>query len=324
MYILFFISLIILICGITIGIIGIINYRKDKSTIRNEIIFNLEQDQKGLLIKQEQLKKDINNLIEKKTSLQKDSDNLLTLLTKYREEGKSGIDKELSNFKKLGEERITHENQVREQQLVSEYWKQKAALETEYNKLKDLYLQKLDSLQTNIDDFQGRVDAINRAALRQKELMEQEDFYSIIIPENDRDDIQALQELQFKFNNKNIIPKLIWDVFVRRPVQEMTKRVLAGRESTSGIYKITNKQTGESYIGRSSNIGTRWQNHCKTAIGLESAASSTFHTRLAKDGIWNYTWEILEEVSKDKLGEREAFYIDLYGTKNQLNMKAGG
>ena len=35
-------------------------------------------------------------------------------------------------------------------------------------------------------------------------------------------------------------------------------------------------------------------------------------------------FEILEEVPKDKLGEREKFYIELYGTDTQLNMKKGG
>jgi hypothetical protein len=37
---------------------------------------------------------------------------------------------------------------------------------------------------------------------------------------------------------------------------------------------------------------------------------------MAKDGIWNYTFEILEKVDKDHLASREAYYIDLYGTKN--------
>jgi hypothetical protein len=44
---------------------------------------------------------------------------------------------------------------------------------------------------------------------------------------------------------------------------------------------------------------------------------------LEKDGLWNYTFEILEEVPKDKLTEREKFYIELYGTDKQLNMKKG-
>jgi hypothetical protein len=44
---------------------------------------------------------------------------------------------------------------------------------------------------------------------------------------------------------------------------------------------------------------------------------------MARDGLWNYTFEILEEVDKDHLSSRESYYIDLYGTKTQLNMKAG-
>ena len=109
---------------------------------------------------------------------------------------------------------------------------------------------------------------------------------------------------------------------MRRPTQEMLKRVIAGKD-ISGIYKITNKETQEAYIGKSTNISTRWQNHIKTAIGMGAAAQSTLHTRLETDGVWNYTFEIIEEVDKEHLSEREAYYIDLFGTKKQLNMKSG-
>ena len=41
-------------------------------------------------------------------------------------------------------------------------------------------------------------------------------------------------------------------------------------------------------------------------------------------GIENFTFEFLEEVPKEKLSEREAFYIDLYDTKtNGFNVKNG-
>ena len=128
--------------------------------------------------------------------------------------------------------------------------------------------------------------------------------------------------MDLRLHNRDVIPKLIWDLFIRRPCQEMCKRVTGGRK-ISGIYKITNKKTGEAYVGKTTDITTRWSNHCKTAVGLEGAARATLHNRLSKDGLWNYTWEILEEVDKDNLAAREAFYIDLYGTKNQLNMKSG-
>jgi hypothetical protein len=32
----------------------------------------------------------------------------------------------------------------------------------------------------------------------------------------------------------------------------------------------------------------------------------------------------LEEVPKDKLNEREKYWIDVYGAQNLLNQKAGG
>lgn len=128
--------------------------------------------------------------------------------------------------------------------------------------------------------------------------------------------------MDLKLHNRDVIPKLIWELFIRRPCQEMIKRVTGGRKK-SGIYKITYKKTGEAYVGKTTDFSTRWVNHCKTAIGLEGAARATLHNRLGKDGLWNYTWEILEEVDKDNLSSREAFYIDLYGTKTQLNMKEG-
>ena len=120
--------------------------------------------------------------------------------------------------------------------------------------------------------------------------------------------------MDLKLHNRDAIPNLIWTLYIRRPAQEMIKRVIGGKD-ISGIYKITYKPTKEAYIGKSTSIQTRWQNHIKTAIGLEAAAKSTLHTRMAKDGIWDYTFEIIEEVPKDQLSAREAFYIDLYGTK---------
>lgn len=173
-----------------------------------------------------------------------------------------------------------------------------------------------------LEDFRRRRAAINEAILREKEIKEKEDFYRIMLTENDLSDMKILEEIAPRMKNRDIIPKLIWDTILRRPALEMIKRVTGGKE-ISGIYKITYIKTGESYIGKTTDIKTRWQNHCKTAIGLEAAASSTFHTRLAADGIENYTWEIIEKVPKEKLGEREKYWIDFYGTDSQLNMRKG-
>ena len=229
---------------------------------------------------------------------------------------------EMKSKKELEEVRFEQEKEKRQEAINLYFNKLNAQAETIYKQKKEELQTEITLLQSQFDDFRSRQDSINEAILREKELKEQEDFYSIQVSENDREDIKVLQSMDLRLHNRDVIPKLIWELYIRRPAQEMIKRITAGR-SVSGIYKITYKDTKEAYIGKTTDISTRWQNHIKTAIGLEAAARSTLHTRMAKDGVWNYTFEILEEVPKDQLSMREAFYIDLYGTKQQLNMKEG-
>lgn len=45
---------------------------------------------------------------------------------------------------------------------------------------------------------------------------------------------------------------------------------------------------------------------------------------MKQHGIENFTFELLEEVPKDKLSERETFYIDFYQSKKVgLNERKG-
>lgn len=184
------------------------------------------------------------------------------------------------------------------------------------------YNNELSYLRKELEDFRSRRDAINEAIRRERELIEKEDFYKIQLTQNDIEDIKLLDSMKNRLSHKEVLPKVIWESIARRPVGEMIKRVVG--QKVGGIYKITYIPTGEAYIGRTVNFKDRWQAHIQTALGMEKAASSTLHTHMARNGIWNYNFEILEEVPKDKQSEREKFYIDLYGTQKQLNMKAGG
>jgi group I intron endonuclease len=121
-----------------------------------------------------------------------------------------------------------------------------------------------------------------------------------------------------------LLNKIVYESYVKRPLQEMIKRVLGGK-CPSGIYKITRKSTGEIYIGRAVSVDKRWVEHVKMAFSIGSIAHSTLHTIMEKDGIWNFTFELLEEVPKDQLNEREKYYIDFYDSKNfGMNQKNGG
>lgn len=88
-----------------------------------------------------------------------------------------------------------------------------------------------------------------------------------------------------------------------------------------GIYKITNKNSGKSYIGQSNDIERRFKEH------QQKGASSRIPLDVAiqKYGKDAFTYEIIEECNIDELNEKEQYYIQLYDTKNTgYNCSDGG
>ena len=83
--------------------------------------------------------------------------------------------------------------------------------------------------------------------------------------------------------------------------------------SKCGIYKITNVKNHKCYIGKSVNIYKRWCDHCKSGVGAtEASMTNKLYAAMRKDGIENFTFELLEECPREELNKKEAFYIDLY------------
>lgn len=74
-----------------------------------------------------------------------------------------------------------------------------------------------------------------------------------------------------------------------------------------GIYKITNKLNGKSYIGQSIHCDKRFKEHC---YGKKQFIDETIQL----EGKENFIFELLEECEKDQLNEREDYYIAKYNT----------
>ena len=155
-------------------------------------------------------------------------------------------------------------------------------------------------------------DQIVKALKREEALRQNREFHSISIGKNDKEDISILRDFSKKLHKSAPINKLIWSEYVMRPYGEMADRVL-GKEKHCGIYKITENSTGRAYIGQSSDVRNRWANHLKTALGVDGGAAHTrFHDALGDIGLENFTFELLEDCPKDKLNEREKYYINFY------------
>lgn len=247
---------------------------------------------------------------------------------------KDSISRELGSYKESQEQQIKDyfKNMYndRKREIDSEIEKyisdQRAAAENfiqEYKNKQEVAEQEYKDILEILEDFRKRREVINQQVLREKEAQENTDFYRIQLTDNEIEDLKIIKEIEHKFNNKEVLHKAAFDCYIRRPLLEMEKRVLNGRKP-SGIYIITYIPTGEIYIGKSTDINNRWQEHCKSAYGVGTIAHSSLHTKMARDGIWNFTFQILEEVPKEKLGEREKYWIEQYGATTLLNQKQGG
>ena len=181
----------------------------------------------------------------------------------------------------------------------------------------------IDDLKTKLEAFRAKQETVNQEILRRRELEEQANFYRVCLSGESIADISLLQATRQKLKKPEIIDKIIYDNYVAKPVLEMIKRVLQN-STCSGIYKITCQSTQEIYIGKSTDIKNRWQQHCKTAFNCGTIASSILHRKMQQYGIENFTFELLEKVPKDQLSEREKYYIDFYKTKETgLNERNG-
>lgn len=83
-----------------------------------------------------------------------------------------------------------------------------------------------------------------------------------------------------------------------------------------GIYKIENLINGKKYIGQSIDIETRWAEHKRINERSLETIKQKYPLYLAfkKYGLENFSFEVLEICSKEKLDEREKYYIDYYNS----------
>lgn len=248
---------------------------------------------------------------------------------------KKGIESELDDYKKQQYEslksKLELEEKIEKQRIRETIEQYRIAQEEIHNKFIEENLQKQQQLKDDLDfiieeikEYQKKREVINKQILMEREIKEKENFYRIVISENDQSDLKLIASFEEQFHNKEILNRAVFDTFIKKPMNEMIKRVLEGK-SPSGIYMITNMLTDEIYIGRAVSVDKRWQEHCKSCFNIGTIAHSTLHTRMAKEGIWNFSFQLLEEVPKEKLSEREKYWINFYQSKEYgMNEKAGG
>lgn len=168
-----------------------------------------------------------------------------------------------------------------------------------------------EKINQQLQKIRNSLNAGIEARLREQERKEKINFYKISINEADAADIKLLETLKSSFHKPVVLSKLIWSQYYQKQITQLCDRVV-GKKIVCGIYKITDLLTQQCYIGQSVNISDRFKQHCKCGLGIDAPASNKLYNTMQRDKLQNFTFEILEQCSREQLNQKEAFWIDMY------------
>ena len=188
----------------------------------------------------------------------------------------------------------------------------------ECNQQKSKYEQKLSSIQQEVQAAAASLQTLKQtrkaayqAILRQKEIKNKIDDYRLVPSNIQLSDIKKLEKVKLELAKPRILSMLIWQTYWQ-PLAKVKFPVILKDKTKMGIYKITNSQTGECYIGQAVDIYKRWNQHCKAGLGIDTPPGNKLYKAMQEYGLQNFTFEILLECNRDELNEKEKYFISLY------------
>lgn len=187
------------------------------------------------------------------------------------------------------------------------------SLEEAYDEIQKNLMAEIDNIKKDLKKISATRAAAMDAQLKEQEVKDKQAFYCPQVPEADLKDAKTLHDIEYKLNNPRILRMLIWQSYYQKPMNQVCANVLGGNTAEKcGIYKITNQKTDLVYIGQAVDIATRWKNHAKAGLGIDTPVNNKLYRAMLDDGLESFSFEVLEECSRDQLNEKERFYIQLY------------
>lgn len=251
----------------------------------------------------DKIKHDIEELSNRRTEL-------LLAIEKEKQKYDDDIEKEKN---KLSEQLKIYKQNA--QYASDEY---SSTLEQQYQKVEQSYDTKVRKLEKELQDAESQLEELRnslsagvQAQLREREKEENIQFYKLSISPIDLEDIVKLNTLKIALHQPVILSKLIWTQYFQKQTTEMCNRIL-GTKKICGIYKITNLKTQQCYIGQSVDVAQRWKDHVKCGLGIDASATNKLYNAMQNDGVWNFTFELIEECPRADLDKKERQWIEMY------------
>lgn len=200
------------------------------------------------------------------------------------------------------------------EQYQSEYKEMMADCALSISNLLNQKKIELEQLDLAIKEQSEKVNASVEASKRAEEIRSQSDFYKLIIPKEDLDEIKELREVEKHLRNPEPLNKVIWKCYYEKPTTDLIGRVI-GSGTHTGIYKITNLTNQMCYVGQAANLAERWKQHIKRGLGADPVTKNKLYPAMKAIGVENFSFEVIEECERSKLDEREDYWQDFFKAK---------
>ena len=200
------------------------------------------------------------------------------------------------------------------EEYINEYQSMLSTGVEEYNTaIANLQYEKV-RLETSIADARSIADAAIAANKRAYEIQQQNDFYKLNLTENDLSEIEKLKDIIPYLRDPEALNKVIWKIYYEKPYTDLIGRVV-GTGVKTGIYKITNTTNQMCYVGQAVNVADRWKQHIKRGMGAETPTKNKLYPAMLKDGVENFTFELIEECDRSLLNDREDYWQEYFKAK---------
>lgn len=282
----------------------------------------LAQANQDLQFKREKLQEQISKTQSEYNSISARKDEIKNSLNDLEEQSNSAAEKFYENARKNAQEAFEQEVQnlvlnleKDREEAKNTYLKTTQECVLEFQEEIDEKRQELIKIQEKINQEKENVDAAVEAAKRRQEMENQQDFYRLILTQEDIAEIKRLREVLPYLRDKTPLNKVIYKVYYEKPLSDMIGRVVGIGQHT-GIYKITNLNSQKCYIGQAVDIANRWRQHVKRGVGAEDWTRNKLYPAMYSLGVENFSFEIVEECERSKLNEREDYWQEFFHAKD--------
>lgn len=198
--------------------------------------------------------------------------------------------------------------------VAQEHQENVEAFQKQYEETVAHFMEQYRQMADNVSAMRAINDAAVLAAKRAEEMKTEKDFYRIQLSKIDIDEIKALRSIEHLLRDKEPLNKVIWKCYYEKPTTDLIGRVV-GAGIHTGIYKITEIESGKCYVGQAANLADRWKQHIKRGVGADAPTRNKLYPAMNAIGPENFTFEVIEECSRSLLDEREDYWQDYFKAK---------